>query len=619
MKNNKKQGPMMGPRMMSGEKAKDFKGTLKKLIKYLSSYKIQILLVLIFAVASTIFAIVGPKILGKATTEIFEGIMGKISGASSGPDFSKIATILFWLIGLYLVSALFSFIQGYIMTKVSNKLTYKLRTDLNNKIHSLPFSYYDSTTNGEVLSKITNDVDTINQSFNQSITQLITSITTIIGILVMMFSISTPMTLISLCTLFISFIVIGFIAKKSQKHFKNQQKYLGKVNSIVEEDFSSHMIIQAYNGQEKSQKRFKNENEKLYKAAWKANFLSGLMMPIMNIISNIGYVIISIFGGYFAVKGKISIGDIQAFIQYNRQFSQPIAQLSQISNVIQQTIAASERVFEFLEGKELIKDSKNAISVTKDKKEKNKLLIKGNVEFKNVNFGYIKDKTIINDFSCNIKEGEKIAIVGPTGAGKSTIVKLLMRFYDATSGSIKLDNHDIKDIKRDDLRSIIGMVLQDTWLFNGSIKENIKYGNLKATDKEVEKASKAACVDHFVLALPNGYDMLLNEEANNISEGQKQLLTIARTILADPKILILDEATSSVDTRTEELIQKAMDNLMKNRTSFIIAHRLSTIVNADKILVMDKGDIIEVGNHEELMNKKGFYYNLYNSQFEKVS
>ena len=607
--------------MAAPEKAKDFKGTVKKLLNYLGGYKIAILIVMIFAVSSTVFAIWGPKILGNATTELFHGILGKITGSGVGVDFNKIGIILLRLVGLYLLSAALQFVQGFIMTGVSNKVTYKLRGELDAKIHRLPFSYYDKTTNGEVLSRITNDVDVINQSFNQSITQIISSVTMLIGVIIMMFSISWQMTIITLITLPVSFGVIGIIMAKSQKHFKNQQNYLGAVNGQVEENYSCHNIIKAFNGEEKALAEFNKNNEKLYKSAWKANFLTGLMMPITMIISNFGYVAICIVGGYFAANGNISVGDIQAFIQYTRQFSQPISQLAQISNVIQQTIAASERVFEFLEEPEETPETDNAYTVCFSGKPENErqIPITGSVEFNNVHFGYLPEQTIINDFTAHIKPGQKIAIVGPTGAGKTTIVKLLMRFYDVNDGIISLDNHNIKDFKRDDLRAAIGMVLQETWLYNASIADNIRYGKLDANNDEVKKAAKIAQADHFIRSLPDGYSMELNEEASNVSQGQKQLLTIARAILADPKILILDEATSSVDTRTELLIQKAMDNLMQGRTSFIIAHRLSTIRNADLILVMDGGDIVEQGTHKELLEQGGFYANLYNSQFEKVS
>ena len=606
-------GHMGGP----AEKAKDFKGTVRKLLKYLGNYKFAIAAVIIFAVFSTIFSIVGPKLLGNATTELFEGIMGKIAGTSNGVDFAAIASIMFWALGLYLISAFFSIVQGYIMTGISNKLTYRMRNEINDKIHKLPFSYYDKTTNGDVLSHITNDVDVINQSFNQSITQIITSITMLIGIMVMMFSISWQMTLIAIATLPVSFGVIGLIIKKSQKHFVQQQNYLGKVNGQVEEIYSCHDIVKAFNGEEKSLQEFKESNDILYNSAWKANFLSGLMMPIMGFIGNIGYVIVCVFGGYFAANGKIKVGDIQAFIQYMRQFTQPISQLSQISNVLQQTVAAAERIFDFLDQSEEMPDAPDALKVCKNGQEPSKtcISVSGNVTFKGVNFGYFENKTINNDFNADIKPGQKIAIVGPTGAGKTTVVKLLMRFYDVNKGAILLAGHDIREFERDELRSVFGMVLQDTWLYNASIADNIRYGQLGATDEEIKNAAIAAQVHHFVKTLPDGYNMILNEEASNVSQGQKQLITIARAILADPKILILDEATSSVDTRTEILIQRAMDNLMVGRTSFIIAHRLSTIRNADLILVMDNGDIVEQGNHNELIEKNGFYAKLYNSQF----
>ncbi len=613
-------GPMGGHMGMPGEKAKDFKGTIKKLLNYLGKYKIALAVVILFAIVSTIFAIVGPKILGTATTELFSGIMGKLAGTSEGVDFSVIANILLWLIGLYIISATFQLVQGFIMTGISNKLTYRLRRDLDEKIHKLPFSFYDKTTNGEVLSRITNDVDVINQSFNQSITQIISSITMIIGILYMMFTISWQMTLIALATLPISAVVVALIVKKSQKHFMNQQKYLGEVNAIVEETYGCHQIVKAFNGEEKTLGRFKESNDVLYTSAWKANFLSGLMMPIMGFIGNLGYVVVCVVGGYFAVQGNIKVGDIQAFIQYMRQFTQPIAQLSQISNVIQQTVAAAERVFGFLDETEEIPESENALKVRREgEKNPNAVAVTGSVTFDNVRFGYLEDKIIIKKFNADIKPGSKIAIVGPTGAGKTTIVKLLMRFYDVNSGAIRLDGHDIRDFERSELRSAFGMVLQDTWLYNGSIADNIRYGKLDATDEQVHEAAKAAQADHFISTLPDGYGMVLSEEADNVSQGQKQLLTIARAILADPKILILDEATSSVDTRTEILIQRAMDNLMKGRTSFIIAHRLSTIKGADLILVMNDGDIIEQGTHESLLSQNGFYANLYNSQFTRVA
>lgn len=621
-KNEHRKDPLVGVPManmgMPSEKAKDFKGTFTKLLAYIGNYKPAIVVVIIFAVASTIFSIVGPKILGTATTELFSGIMSKITGSGAGVDFDKIGGIMLTLIGLYLLSAVFSLIQGFIMTGVSNNVTYRLRRDIGNHIHRLPFSYYDKTSNGEVLSRITSDVDAINQSLSQSLTQIITSITSLIGIVIMMFSISWAMTLIALVTLPISIIIIAFIVKKSQKHFVMQQDYLGKVNGHVEEMYSCHTIVKAFNGEEKSLTAFNEFNNTLYNSAWKANFLSGLMMPLMNVIGNFGYVAVCILGGYFAINGKISVGDIQAFIQYMRQFTQPIAQLSQISNVLQQTIAASERVFVFLEEIPEIEDKKNAlIAVDKENLGSGEHRIKGSVVFKDVRFGYTDDKIIIKDFSSTVTPGQRIAIVGPTGAGKTTIVKLLMRFYDVTGGSILLDGEDIRNFTKDSLRSSFGMVLQDTWLYNGTIADNIRYGKLTATDDEVKQAAKAAQVHKFVKSLPLGYNMMLDEEAGNVSSGQKQLLTIARAILADPKILILDEATSSVDTRTEILIQKAMNNLMQGRTSFVIAHRLSTIKEADVILVMKNGDIAEQGNHGELLRKNGFYAELYNSQFAK--
>lgn len=589
-------------------KAKNFKGTTKKLIKnYLAQYKIKLLIVLIFAIGSTIFTIVGPKILGNATTEIFSGLMGKLSG-STGIDFGKIAQILFTLLGLYVISVIFSVVQGFTMTSVVQKLTYNLRNQLAQKVNKLPMNYFDKKTNGEVLSIVTNDIDTLSMNLNQSVTQIITSICTIIGILIMMFSISWEMTLISIIILPVSGFIVGMVAKKSQKYFKMQQDYLAHVNGQVEEIYSGLNIVKAFNSEEKVLKEFKTSNGKLYKSAWKSQFLSGLMHPIMNFISNIGYVGVAVVGGYFAIQGKITVGNIQSFIQYNRQFTQPIGQIAQISSMLQAMIAAAERIFEFLEEEEE-PETLNGITDTSK--------LKGNIEFDHVKFGYNKDKIVINDFSANVKEGQKIAIVGPTGAGKTTMVKLLMRFYDVLGGEIKIDGNNIKDFDRGALRKMFGMVLQDTWLFGGTVQENIKYGKEDATDDEIIRAAKAAHVHHFIKTLPKGYKSMLNEESSNISAGQKQLLTIARVILADPKILILDEATSSIDTRTEQQIQDAMDNLMKGRTSFIIAHRLSTIKNADLILVMNHGDIVEQGTHEELLAKEGFYADLYNSQFEE--
>lgn len=610
---SKRQGGPMGggPHggMGAGEKAKDFKGTIKKLMKYLSEYKIGLIFVLLFAIGSTIFNIAGPKILGKATTEIFTGLVGKVSG-SSGIDFEKIAHILIFLMCLYVTSAIFSFIQGYIMTGVSQKLTYRLRKEISEKINRMPMNYFDTRTHGEVLSRVTNDIDTLSQSLNQSATQIITSFTTIIGVLIMMLSISPLMTLVALLILPISLGLISTIVKRSQRHFKNQQEYLGHVNGQVEEVYGGHNIVKAFNKEADVIKEFDETNEILYQSAWKSQFFSGMMMPIMQFVGNLGYVAVAILGGYLAIKKTIQVGDIQSFIQYVRNFTQPITQVAQVANMLQSTAAASERVFEFLEEEEEDQFAQNPVSVEG---------LEGNVEFDHVHFGYNADKIIINDFSAKVKQGQKIAIVGPTGAGKTTMIKLLMRFYDVNSGAILIDGHNLKDFNRGELRQMFGMVLQDTWLFHGSIKENIRYGKLDATDEEVIEAAKAAHVHRFVQTLPNGYDMELNEEASNVSQGQKQLLTIARAILADPKILILDEATSSVDTRTEVRIQKAMDNLMRGRTSFIIAHRLSTIRDADLILVMKDGDIIEQGNHEELLKQNGFYAELYNSQFEKTS
>jgi ATP-binding cassette, subfamily B, multidrug efflux pump len=612
-------GPGGGPMAAFGkkEKPKDFKGTLGKLIRYLGKYRIGIVVVMIFAICSTVFAILGPKILGNATTKLFEGIMGELTGSGPGVDFTAIGGILLWLMVLYGISAGFSFVQGWMITGIANKVTYKIRSEIQEKIHRLPLSYFDKVSTGDVLSRMTTDVDVISQTLNQSVSQVIISFTTLVGILIMMFTISWHMTLVALLTLPVSFGFIAMIVKASQKHFSKQQEYLGKVSGQVEENYGSHVVVRAFNGEERALEEFKRDNNILYTSAWKANFLSGMMMPIMGFIGNIGYVAICILGGYFAAQGSITVGDIQAFVQYTRQFTQPIAQVSQSATIIQQTVAAAERVFEFLEEKEEPQDEENALNLC-DKDEapgENCVALTGAVEFKNVHFGYSQEKCIINDFSAVVKPGQKVAIVGPTGAGKTTIVKLLMRFYDISSGQILLDEHDIRSFKRKELREAFGMVLQDTWLTNASIDDNIRYGRLDATKEEVRSAAKAAQVDHFVSTLPKGYHMVINEESNNISQGQKQLLTIARAILADPKILILDEATSSVDTRTEMLIQKAMDNLMQGRTSFIIAHRLSTIRNADLILVMNLGDIVEMGNHEELMKKAGFYANLYNAQF----
>ena len=605
-------GPRRGPMghgRMGGEKAKDFKGTMGKLIKYMSAFKIQMLFVVIFAIGGTVFNIIGPKILGKATTEIFNGLVSKVSGGS-GMDFEKIATILLTALALYVTSALCSLVQGFLMTGVSQKTTYRLRKEISQKINRMPMNYFDTRTHGEVLSRVTNDVDTLGQSLNQSATQIITSTTTIIGVLVMMLSISPLMTLVALLILPVSLGMISFVMKHSQKYFKGQQEYLGNVNGQVEEVYSGHNIVKAFNKEKDVIKEFEKTNDKLYDSAWKSQFFSGMMMPIMQFVGNLGYVGVVILGGILAAKKTIEVGDIQSFIQYVRNFTQPIQQLAQVANMLQSTAAASERVFEFLEEEEEDQTVPNPVSVEG---------LEGNVTFEHVHFGYNEDKIIINDFSVDVKEGQKIAIVGPTGAGKTTMIKLLMRFYDVNSGAILIDGHNVKDFNRSELRQMFGMVLQDTWLFHGSIKDNIKYGKLNATDEEVIEAAKAARVHRFVQTLPGGYDMELNEEASNVSQGQKQLLTIARAILADPKILILDEATSSVDTRTEIQIQKAMDTLMKGRTSFVIAHRLSTIRDADVILVMKDGDIVEQGNHEELLAKNGFYADLYNSQFENTT
>ena len=601
-------GPGRGPGAEI-EKAKDFKGTTKKLLNnYLSKYKLALVIVIIFAIGSTIFSIVGPKILGNATTEIFNGLVSKLSGGS-GIDFGKIVGILLTLLALYGISALFSLIQGFTMTGVAQKLTYKMRNDLAKKINKLPMHYFDKKTKGEVLSIITNDIDTLSQNLNQSITQIITSICTLIGVLIMMFSISWEMTLVSLLILPVTVFIVKNVVGKSQKYFKKQQDYLGHVNGQVEEIYGGHTIVKAFNGENEAIKEFSKANKELYQSAWKSQFLSGLIFPVMNFIGNIGYVAVAILGGYLAIQGKITVGNIQSFIQYNKQFTQPINQIAQVSSMLQAMVAAAERVFEFLEEPEEVEDVENPKSTEG---------LKGNITFDHVKFGYDEDRIIINDFNAKVKDGQKIAIVGPTGAGKTTMVKLLMRFYDVKSGAILLDGINIKDFKREDLRKMFGMVLQDTWLFGGTIKDNIRYSKPDATDAEVIEAAKAAHVHHFIKTLPSSYDMVLNEESSNISAGQKQLLTIARVILADPKILILDEATSSIDTRTELQIQAAMDNLMKGRTSFIIAHRLSTIKNADLILVMNHGDIVEQGTHEELLAKDGFYADLYNSQFEEV-
>ena len=599
----------MGPKgsHMPGEKAKDLKGTIKKLGKYLSVYKVALVFVVIFAIGSTIFNIAGPKILGQATTELFEGLVGKVSG-QGGIDFEKIGQILLMLLGLYLCSALFSFIQGYLMTGISQKLTYRMRKEISEKIDRLPMEYFDKMTHGEILSRITNDVDTLSQSLNQSATQLITSVTMIIGVLIMMLSISPLMTVVAILILPVAMGLISVIVKHSQRYFRDQQEYLGHVNSQVEEVYGGHNIVKAFNKEEDVIRAFERDNDVLYRSAWKSQFLSGMMMPVMQFVSNLGYVGVVILGGYLAVKETIEVGDIQSFIQYVRNFTSPIQQVAQVANLLQSTAAAAERVFEFLEEEEEVPCAEHPVSTEG---------LEGRVEFDHVKFGYHKDHMIIHDFSAKAEPGQKIAIVGPTGAGKTTMIKLLMRFYDVCGGAIKVDGHDIREFDRGELRKMFGMVLQDSWLFKGSIEDNIRYGKLDATHEEVVEAAKAAYVHRFVQTLPGGYGMELNEEASNVSQGQKQLLTIARAILADPKILILDEATSSVDTRTEERIQKAMDRLMEGRTSFIIAHRLSTIRDADLILVMKDGDIIEQGKHEELLERNGFYAELYNSQFER--
>ncbi len=596
----KKQAP-------SSERAKDFKGTLKQLAHYLSPYKYFIFTVVLFAILSATFSIIGPKIMGEATTEIFNGLVSKISGGS-GIDFSKIGRILIFLLGLYAISAVCNFIQNFIMSGVSQKIAYSLRKSISEKLNRLPMKYFDSKTHGEILSRVTNDVDTVSSNLDQCMTQMITSITTLIGVVIMMLTISPLMTLAVLIIIPIALILLAFIVGHSQKYFERQQEYLGHVNGKVEEVYGGHNIVKAFNGEEEAIADFKEVNQTLYRSAWKSQFFSGIMMPLMNFIGNLGYVVVSIMGGYLVIQNRITVGDIQSFIQYVRNFMHPLSNVAQIVNLIQATIAAAERVFEFLDEEEEVKETEHPVSTEN---------LNGNVTFSHVQFGYNPDRTIIKDFNATVKQGQKVAIVGPTGAGKTTMVKLLMRFYDVNQGSIQIDGHDIKDFKRQDLRRMFGMVLQDTWLFSGTIEDNVKYGKMDATFEDVETACREAHADHFIKTLPDSYHMVINEEGNNISQGQKQLLTIARVILADPKILILDEATSSVDTRTEEYIQKAMDELMKNRTSFIIAHRLSTIRNADLILVMDHGDIVEQGNHEELLKKNGFYAKLYNSQFEE--
>lgn len=603
-----KRQKMHGPGPKGGEKAKDFGNAMKKLISYMSRYKFRILIMMIFAVASTVFSIVGPKILGKATTELFTGLVAKVQGTGS-IDFTKITRILLFLLCIYLCSALFSFIQGFVMSGIANDVSYNLRKEISKKINRLPLKYFESRTTGEVLSRVTNDVDTLQQSLNQSITQMITSVTTLIGVFIMMLSINVWMTLCALLILPVSMTIMGQVMKRSQKYFQQQQKYLGEVNGQIEEVYGGHNIVKVFNKEDDVIAQFEETNKKLYDSAWKSQTFSGIMMPVMQFVGNVGYVMVALLGGVFVIRGSIQVGDIQSFFQYIRNFTQPVQQIAQVTNMLQMAAAASERVFEFLEEEEEDQTVEHPVHTEN---------LKGNVQFEHVSFGYQPDKIIVNDFSADIKDGQKIAIVGPTGAGKTTMVKLLMRYYDINSGSIKIDGHDVKDFNRSELREMFGMVLQDTWLFNGTIMENIRYGRLDATDEEVIAAAKAAHIHKFIMSQPGGYNMVLNEETSNVSQGQKQLLTIARAILADNQILILDEATSSVDTRTEERIQKAMDNLMRGRTSFVIAHRLSTIRDADLILVMKDGDIIEQGNHEELMEKGGFYAGLYNSQFEKA-
>lgn len=604
---NRRRG--MGGGMQSGEKAKDFKGSIGKLIAYIGKYKVALVVVLLFALGSTVFNVAGPKILGRATTALSEGLMAKISG-TGGIDFDKIGRILLFVLGLYLCSAIFNFIQGWIMTGITQKICYRLRKEISEKINRMPMKYFESRTYGEVLSRITNDVDTLGMGLNQSVTMLITSVATMVGVFIMMLSISPLMTLIAIVILPVSMGLISVVVKHSQKFFRSQQEYLGHINGQVEEVYGGHLVIKAFNREKDTIEEFDRINNVLYDSAWKSQFLSGMMQPIMGFVGNLGYAAVALAGGLLAIRNVITIGDIQAFIQYVKNFTQPITQIAQVTNQLQSMAAATERVFEFLEEEEEDQVTEHAVDVN---------TVIGNVEFEHVSFGYQPEQMIIKDFSAKVKQGQKIAIVGPTGAGKTTMVKLLMRFYDVNGGAIKIDGHNVKDFNRRELRDAFGMVLQDTWLFKGTIMENIRYGRLDATDEEVIAAAKAAHADHFIRTLPGGYQMELNEDASNVSQGQKQLLTIARAILADNKILILDEATSSVDTRTEIAIQKAMDNLMRGRTSFIIAHRLSTIRDADLILVMKDGDIVEQGNHQELLAANGFYANLYNSQFEEVA
>ncbi len=606
MSEQKKRGPMGGHGMRPAERARDFRGAMGKLFRYMGRYKVRFMLMFLFAVAGTVFNIVGPKILGKATTALFEGLVAKVNG-TGGIDFAKIGAILLWTLALYLVSACFSYIQGFVMTGISNDVTYNLRKDISRKINRLPLNYFESRTNGEILSRVTNDVDTLQMSLNQSMTQMITSVTTLIGVLVMMLSINVWMTLVALLILPVSMVIIQSVMKHSQKYFRDQQKYLGEVNGQIEENFGGHNVVKVFNKENDVIEEFEKDNQKLYESAWKSQFFSGMMMPIMQFVGNLGYVMVAFLGGFFAIKGAIEVGEIQSFFQYIRNFTQPIQQIAQVTNLLQSSAAASERVFEFLEEPEEDQKVEHPVDITD---------LRGDVQFEHVKFGYNPEHVIIHDFSADVKDGQKIAIVGPTGAGKTTMVKLLMRFYEVNGGAIKVDGHNVKDFNRSQLREMFGMVLQDTWLFSGTIMENIRYGRLDATDEEVIAAAKAAHIHNFIMQQPGGYQMVLDEETSNISQGQKQLLTIARAILADNKILILDEATSSVDTRTEVRIQKAMNNLMKGRTSFVIAHRLSTIKDADLILVMKDGDIIEQGCHKDLLAQNGFYADLYNSQFE---
>ncbi len=611
MTRNRRSGsprPSHGPMaMMKGERAQNFRATMAKLARYLKPYRLTLAVVLLFAMASTVFNIIGPRILGNATTSLFEGVLAQIAGTGS-IDFEYIGRILLTMLILYLASGLFGYIMGWMMAKVSADMAYRFRREISEKINRMPLGYFDRNTQGEVLSRITNDVDTVNQTLSQSLTQIITSLVTVVGVLVMMFLINWTMTLVALLVVPLSLAVVGFIVNRSQVYFKEQQDYLGHVNGHVEEMFGGHVVMKAFNGEQRSIEKFDGFNTRLHEVAWKSQFLSGLMMPIMSFIGNLGYVAIAILGGWLAVRNAITVGDIQAFIQYVRNFTQPLMQLANISNILQQTAAAAERVFEFLEEPEEVRETEQPVRLER---------ARGHIVFNNIRFGYDPENPVIHGFSAEALPGQKVAIVGPTGAGKTTIVKLLMRFYDVDDGAILVDGHDIRDLTRHELRRHFGMVLQDTWLFNGSIMENIRYGRPEASDEDVFAAARAAHADHFIHTLPEGYEMVINEEITNISQGQMQLLTIARAVLADPRFLILDEATSSVDTRTEVLIQRAMDRLMENRTTFVIAHRLSTIRNADLILVMDEGDIVEQGRHEELLEKGGFYANLYESQFER--